>query len=239
MLKNNQNLLVLFPFAFYCMIFYVYFWLREEENELPKKLIIHPPKIPSAHDMDSFQTVVSLRRDQMLCQCNNMALASQKKKSWGSYSHLYVFPHENIVYCPVYKASTSTWRRNLLMLSYLPQDEKLELLKKRRREQNRKLKRMRKVTRTESAYKEFLKQNPRPKSFIVVRHPFTRLVSAYRDKIETLGSGEYYQESHGRTMVSKYRTEARKRFGDDFFSAENNFGSPMKSLREWMCLQFP
>ena len=206
---------------------------------LPRKLIIHPPKMSPVKDMDSFQTAVRRRREQMLCQCKK----TREVVSRNFYLHLYVLSRENIVYCPVYKASTSTWRRNLIMLSYLPKEEKEKLLKtpkegKDRKARNEKLDQMKKVIVTESAYKAFLKQHPMPKSFIVVRHPFTRLVSAYRDKIETLGSGVFYQKRHGKTMVARYRAEARKRFGDDFFSADNNFGSPMKSLREWMSSQF-
>ena len=39
---------------------------------------------------------------------------------------------------------------------------------------------------------------------MVVRHPFERLVSAYRDKLEN-GNKLWYYETRGEKMVKKYR----------------------------------
>ena len=58
---------------------------------------------------------------------------------------------------------------------------------------------------------------------------------SYRDKMEKVGINSvdlgYYYKRHGKAMVAKYRREARRRFGEDFFSADNNFGSPVKNSR--------
>ena len=37
--------------------------------------------------------------------------------------HLIVLPREDIVWCPVFKAASSSWLSNLLALSYLPRGE--------------------------------------------------------------------------------------------------------------------
>ena len=58
-------------------------------------------------------------------------------------------------------------------------------------------------------------------SFIVVRHPFERLVSAYRDKLERSHAEDYktdfYYKKYGVKIVEKYRERALNIFGNQFF----------------------
>ena len=83
-------------------------------------------------------------------------------------------------------------------------------------------------------YQELLPvlRSPRAVVFLIVRHPLDRLVSAYRDKLERLGptftrpASDPYYNLYGRQIVSQFRHAAIARFGPQFFSAENNFGSP-------------
>ncbi len=37
---------------------------------------------------------------------------------------------------------------------------------------------------------------------------------------------DYYYRAYGRTAVTLYRRRALERFGEGFFSEENNFGTP-------------
>ena len=68
---------------------------------------------------------------------------------------------------------------------------------------------------------------PHPKTFVVVRHPFHRLVSAFRDKLEHLHrDGLFYQNLHGKKIVAKFRDQALEKFGPKFYSEKNYFGSP-------------
>jgi hypothetical protein len=72
-------------------------------------------------------------------------------------------------------------------------------------------------------YKTKLKQSnlTAETSFIVVRHPFERLVSAYRDKIERTHAKNYlldfYYKAYGRKIVAQFRKRSLQKFGDQFF----------------------
>ncbi len=73
---------------------------------------------------------------------------------------------------------------------------------------------------------------PQHGSFILVRHPFSRLVSAYRDKLERTSTQpnylkDYYYRQYGYEAVLTFRPAAKEKFGEKFFSAANHFGSPM------------
>ena len=65
-----------------------------------------------------------------------------------------------------------------------------------------------------SEFKEFMKtQNP--VSFLIVRHPYERLLSAYRDKFEN--KKRFYHKKYGRFMVRQYRKRGIRRFGRAFY----------------------
>jgi len=64
--------------------------------------------------------------------------------------------------------------------------------------------------------------------FIVVRHPFERLVSTYRDKLESYSRSFF--ENLARRVVEKYRERAIKQFGEDRFNEIRNFRDRIPKL---------
>ena len=63
----------------------------------------------------------------------------------------------------------------------------------------------------------------------MLRHPFERLVSAYRDKLERNNIMEpYYYNTFGKHFVKKYREKAKTALGEEYFTEINNFGTPLK-----------
>ena len=78
-----------------------------------------------------------------------------------------------------------------------------------------------------SSWNMWLTQHEATTRFIIVRHPFDRLVSAFRDKLErsnTILQG-YYMKKYGREIVTKYRAEYLEKFGADSISKINNYGA--------------
>ena len=61
---------------------------------------------------------------------------------------------------------------------------------------------------------------------LIVRDPWERLLSAYRDKLElSLNEDQKaFQEAYGKSMVAKYREEGLERFGEDAYIT--NSGAP-------------
>ena len=59
---------------------------------------------------------------------------------------------------------------------------------------------------------------------IIVRNPFDRLVSAFRDKLERKPSRGYL-DNELKEIVRLYRSEYLKKFGADSLSQANNYGA--------------
>lgn len=58
-----------------------------------------------------------------------------------------------------------------------------------------------------SRFQYFLNQKPRPVTFLIVRHPLERLLSAYRDKFER--ANRHFYEAYGKEIVRRYRPRAK------------------------------
>jgi hypothetical protein len=76
------------------------------------------------------------------------------------------------------------------------------------------------------SYTDTMKNLSKTKKLLIVRDPWDRLLSAYRDKLEVGITPDqlYYQEAYGKDMVAKYRREGLERFGEDCYGT--NLGSP-------------
>ena len=72
--------------------------------------------------------------------------------------------------------------------------------------------------------KDYIKETIR---FIIVRHPFERLVSAFRDKIERWNdkNERQYGNKFGRYIVELYRDEYIAKFGRESLNESNNLGA--------------
>ena len=137
-----------------------------------------------------FMDIINLRAQQMNRTCNDTFYYG--KGNMLRVSHLYWLRNHNIAYCPIYKSATSTWRNHLINLlnqtnGFAEIQQKMSKIKKGRVQMNDTLLDLGAVKPTSRDWINYVKALPEQNNFtgfIVVRHPFERLVSAYRDKLE-------------------------------------------------------
>ncbi|XP_051165436.1 carbohydrate sulfotransferase 10-like isoform X2 [Leptopilina boulardi] len=138
-----------------------------------------------------------------ICEKYNLDFYDKRKNiskhpSSIQYKVFYIERSHNISLCPIYKSGSTTWIHNLCSLMGISEDELLsgkELMSTIARRVIPRLD----YPEAEKAMKETIK-------LMVVRHPFERLLSAYRDKLEnTLAGRENFQKEYGTIIVQKYR----------------------------------
>ena len=142
--------------------------------------------------------------------------------------NLMFFKEQNVVWCPVFKASSSTWLKFFFEISTaLPEQKKQQYLLKHN---NQPLQLGKAVS---SKISPRALDNNGLRRILIVRHPFERLVSAFRDKLEKLHGKDpqhdFYFKTYGRQIVNKYRKTAMEKFGPEYFAEEKNFGAPIPS----------
>ncbi|XP_015126739.1 carbohydrate sulfotransferase 11 [Diachasma alloeum] len=121
------------------------------------------------------------------------------------YSVFYIDTVHQISYCPIYKAGSTTWLHNLCRLMNISETE----LAKTKDQISTIARRLI----PEMDYPEAEEAMRSTTKFLVVRHPFERLLSAYRDKLENSVAGRehgtlHFYRKYGATIVQKYRDDS-------------------------------
>jgi len=213
--------------------------LDNSEIDLSPPNPVINPSSSSITDQASFQSLLLSRTTLLDHHCRGRSSRGVVRSSY-----LYVLESRSLVWCPVYKAASTNWMHNLLHLAGKKEEEIEKIIKDHPGQPNdqgrvvapiKSLSTVEKISRQENA-----------RLLIIVRHPFDRLVSAFRDKLEqchgpencTLNNNWYYKQ-YGRKIVSTYRKRAIKKFGNGFFSERNNFGAPLPVNRTWRSSAYP
>eukprot|EP00092_Neocalanus_flemingeri_P016665 GFUD01018028.1.p1 GENE.GFUD01018028.1~~GFUD01018028.1.p1 ORF type:complete len:470 (+),score=128.33 GFUD01018028.1:311-1720(+) len=222
-----------------------------QDEELQKKLLdsseidLSPPNpvITSAVinilDQDNFHSLMTERAQLLKRKCSN-----RRSLPAVSSKVMYAMKSKSLVWCPVYKAASTNWMHNLLHLAGKTEDEVKKIIKDHPNQPNDQGRVVAPVT-SLSNIRQIAEQED-AKLLLIVRHPFDRLVSAFRDKLEqchgpqncTLDNNWYYKQ-YGKKIVTQYRNEAVRRLGEDFFAEKNYFGSPLPVMRTWRSESLP
>ncbi|XP_076646831.1 carbohydrate sulfotransferase 11 [Halictus rubicundus] len=208
MLGSQRNIQRILKYALGCGLFIVIMKLtvlRVEEDRLVPKLE-DLGKLMVEAETDNFKRQMRVINT---CRVYNLGLyrdsdepAIFKHPPAPQYTVFYITRSHNLSYCPIYKAGSTTWIYNLCLLMNVPEDELHS-----GREQLSSI--ARRVI-PELEYPEAEEALRRTKKLLVVRHPFERLLSAYRDKLENSVAGRehgtlHFYRKYGSKIVQKYR----------------------------------
>ena len=120
------------------------------------------------------------------------------------YGVLYYQLQKAFVYCPIYKAASTSVLHWLLKMKGVDAGRAVKITKR----QISDIARQHYPSLDYPAADELLKSSKI--RFMIVRHPFERILSAYRDKLENSTAGPehgtvHFYQKYGRKIVEKYR----------------------------------
>ncbi|XP_043461702.1 carbohydrate sulfotransferase 11-like [Leptopilina heterotoma] len=118
-------------------------------------------------------------------------------------SKLIIDVKNGISWCPIYKVASSLWMRRFAKLGGILTNETKERLEENALQISTIVNNF--YNNDEMNINERLQKLKKTKIFLVVRHPFERLLSAYRDKLEHKEGRDYYYRRFGRHITYKYR----------------------------------
>lgn len=198
-----------------CLFLYCWFYLLDDKNEglSPEQLDQYRTDLTDWVDEheEEIRAVQQKRREQVVEVCQKYGLDRSNKEAARASRSLHLNPEEwnflkrvnwyyiywskpnSLIWCKVPKAGSSTWTYNFLKLAGVNSKEHIHKLLRDhypKQSSNRVM---------QDTYR-----------FMVVRHPFERILSAYRDKLEDLSRDMeardgYYYTVYGKHIVAEYR----------------------------------
>ena len=155
-----------------------------------------------AYDSEMFRRRLLIKKtcSENKDRYNNMRIDAYK---------IFAMVTRRLVWCPVYKAASTNWMKNIPRLShYTAEQVARQNMKKNNRQANT----------LARAIVPYIPPHPLakvlaviPKPVLFIRNPFNRLLSAYRDKLERYN--KYYFNKYGKDIVQRYRQEGIEKFG--------------------------
>ncbi|XP_039293473.1 carbohydrate sulfotransferase 10 isoform X2 [Nilaparvata lugens] len=171
-------------------------------NRTTKTIIHHTTE--QAYDWTEVEMKLSERKDRLQNICTSGVVPDLKPNAW----EFVIDAKHELIWCNIFKAASSSWMYNFNLLGGYP-DAYLRMVKKNPIT----LLRARFPRPTVHQLETSL---PSSLSFLIVRDPFHRLLSAYRDKLETVHSPYYRQLA--KVIVARYRAKSSRYKGGPTFA---------------------
>ncbi|XP_064214306.1 carbohydrate sulfotransferase 11 isoform X2 [Tribolium castaneum] len=143
-----------------------------------------------------------IRQEQLTAGCDRLRV--RKSLNWLQLDHVLVDHKHRLLYCYVPKVACTNWKRILMVLTGVTSATNVvDIPGSVAHAENSTLKlsqlRNDSIANCVNTYT----------TFIMVRHPFERLLSAYRNKFETTYT-QYFRVRYGKDIIRKYRKNATK-----------------------------
>ncbi|KAF5286588.1 hypothetical protein FQA39_LY16271 [Lamprigera yunnana] len=145
------------------------------------------------------------RQETLTSACRNLDLFRHEFHV-NQLDHILIDHKHRLLYCYVPKVACTNWKRVLMVLTDRINVTNLMEIPASLAHSNSSLTRLSEYNHKQAEY--YLKHYI---SFLIVRQPFERVLSAYRNKLEdTLPSAKYFQARIGRYIIKNYRPNATK-----------------------------
>ncbi|XP_063610472.1 carbohydrate sulfotransferase 11-like [Penaeus indicus] len=159
----------------------------------PQKMMVEEAVLPMTwFPTQDLQERLAHRRQRVHEVCNKYGFNSSRNQIINSKEFL-VNKEHGLIWCNVFKAASSTWMWHFNILAGYTEEELLDNIN-----DPLNMARARYPRLDEQSLRTALQSSPPPLAFMIARHPFIRLVSAYRDKIARYAPP--YQSLHHRIM---------------------------------------
>lgn len=158
------------------------------------------------------------RQETLMNGCAIINPSSSQDLKLSSLDHILVDHKHKFLYCYVPKVACTNWKRVMMVLTGTSNvTNLLEIPSHQAHSENST------VRLSQFPYKDAMKYLKTYTTFMIVRHPMERLLSAFRNKFEgNLTSSKYFQRRYGRRIIKKYRSLSSKKM--------RNSGKPKKPL---------
>ncbi|KAJ8916635.1 hypothetical protein NQ315_000280 [Exocentrus adspersus] len=145
-----------------------------------------------------------MRQEQLMLGCDNLGGKDKFRLNVSNLEHILVDHKHKLLYCYVPKVACTNWKRVIMVLTGESNATNLvDIPASLAHAENSTLKLSQLSTEESSAaLRDYT-------TFLISRHPFERLLSAYRNKfVDSLPSSKYFQARYGRHIIRKYRPNA-------------------------------
>ncbi|CAG9767762.1 unnamed protein product [Ceutorhynchus assimilis] len=144
------------------------------------------------------------RQEELTLGCDNLGVSRRTPYDVSKLSHILVDHSHKLLYCYVPKVACTNWKRVMMVLTGQSNASNLVSIPASEAHFNGSTIRLSQLP--EAEIKQVLYEYT---LFLIARHPFERLLSAYRNKFtDNIPSSKYFQARYGKHIIKKYRSAA-------------------------------